>query len=250
MEDDQKKVWAKRAKRYNNLEWVNKEDIVGTFIDLCDLESSDIVLDVGCGTGKIICSICDMVKEGHGMDISEEMLSFIDKDKYKNLFLKIGDITNTDYKDNTFDKITARLIFHHLVNEENLKKAIMECYRILKPNGRIIISEGVPPHKDLKEDYTRIFELKEKRIVFLPEDFERILKEGGFRGIEIHEVIDRGMSIRNWLDNDGTLSEETKKQIFDLHRDSSDLFKEAYNLKEVNDDILIDVKVIIAIGLK
>ena len=182
MEDDQKKVWAKRAKRYNNLEWVNKEDIVGTFIDLCDLESSDIVLDVGCGTGKIICSICDMVKEGHGMDISEEMLSFIDKDKYKNLFLKIGDITNTDYKDNTFDKITARLIFHHLVNEENLKKAIMECYRILKPNGRIIISEGVPPHKDLKEDYTRIFELKEKRIVFLPEDFERILKEGGFRG--------------------------------------------------------------------
>lgn len=247
---NQKDLWAKRAKKYNNLYWVHKKDIISKFIEICEFLDSDVVLDLGTGTGKIACTISPLVKEVHGLDISEEMISYIDKEKYKNLILKIGDAKNLDYKDQFFDKLTARLVFHHIINDDDLEKSIKECYRVLKPGGKIIISEGVPPHPDLKKDFEEIFRLKEIRRIFLPEDIRDMLKRGDFNDIRIHTEVDKGMSVKNWLDNDGTLSEETKKKLFDLHKFASPFFKKAYNLREKGDDILIDAKVAIVTGIK
>lgn len=247
---NQKELWAKRSKKYNNLQWVHKEHIISKFVRICGFESSDLVLDIGTGTGKVACTVSPLVREVHGLDISEEMMSYINVNKYKNLVLKVGDAKRLDYTDAIFDKITARLVFHHILDDNDLSKSIQECYRVLKPSGKIIISEGVPPHSALKKDFEEIFKLKEKRRIFLPEDIKCMLEKGGFKDIEIHTNIDKEMSVKNWLDNDGTLSSDIKTQIFNLHKFSSPFFKKCYNLKEIGDDLLIDVKVAIVTGVK
>ena len=241
MLNNQGEFWKVRAERYNNLEWVNKEGIIEKLIRICDFKQDEHLLDVGCGTGKILCNAAPLVKEAHGIDISEEMLKQVELINHKNIFLKMGSIEKTNYEDESFHKITARLVFHHILTEGAQKNAIKECYRLLKKGGRIIICEGIPPHKDLKKEFVEIFKLKEERVTYLPEDMVNLLKNGGFTDTQFYYVTHKGMSVRNWLENAGNLSKETISKIMDLHGNGSKLFKEAYNLKCTGDDIFIDV---------
>lgn len=248
--NDQKDLWKKRAEFYNKLDWVSKENILQGLMLVGNFNEDDKVLDVGCGTGKVACTVAPFVKEVHGFDISKEMMSKIDLSKYPNLRLKEGSISSIDFSDESFDKVTARLILHHILDDRELDKSIKEIHRVLKPGGRIIISEGVPPHEDVKDDYTEIFKLKEERRTFMPKDLVDLLKRNGFKNIRTNIIIDEHMSVRNWLENAGTLSKEVIEKIYDLHKNASPRFKELYNLKEKEGDILIDVKVAIITGEK
>jgi ubiquinone/menaquinone biosynthesis C-methylase UbiE len=249
METDQKEVWKKRAERYNNLEWVHKKDIVSQLVHIGEFKSHETFLDAGTGTGKLATTIAPLVKEAHGLDLSPEMISQI-KHNHANLTLKVGAIHEMDYSSDYFDKITARLVFHHILDDNELHASLKQCLRVLKKGGKMLISEGVPPHKDLKQDFIKIFKYKEHRRTFLPEELKSFMEQAGFSSVQIHLITDKGMSINNWIDNDGTISSENKQKIKDLHRNGSALFKEKYNLRETEDDILIDVTVAIVVGEK
>jgi len=247
---DQKELWKDRAVRYNNLEWVNNKSRLGKLIEIGEFKESDVVLDVGTGTGKIACTLAPLVKEVHGLDISKDMLDQIDTSNFNNIILKEGTVSNSGYSPDFFDKITARLIFHHILDDKELKDSVSECHRILKPGGKIVISEGVPPAENVKQDFINIFKLKEDRRTFMESDIKNLLEEAGFKNVKIHMITQEEMSVNNWLDNDGTLSEEAKKKIKDLHRFSSEEFKKAYNLKDLGHDMLIDIKVAKVVGEK
>lgn len=247
---DEKEFWKIRAGKYNELEWVTKKDIIRSLIDISDFKNNHVVLDAGCGTGKVATSVYHLVDKVYGIDISEAMMSSINKEKFPHLNLDVGDIKNMHYDDDMFDRIIARLVFHHIIDDKELDKAVKECHRVLKKGGKILISEGVPPVKDVEKDFTEIFKLKEKRRTLTSENTKDLLEKNGFKNVKVHFVRDREMSIRNWLDNSGDLSDETKQKIFDMHKHSSEIFKKAYNLKDTGDDILIDVKVAIVTGEK
>ena len=64
-----------------------KEEVSEIILNLKEVhfklnQKEDVVLDVGCGTGKIACAVAPNVKEVHGLDISEEMIAFVDKEKF------------------------------------------------------------------------------------------------------------------------------------------------------------------------
>ena len=177
-------------------------------------------------------------------------LSQIDVQKYPNIFPKEATISNLPYPDNTFDRIIARLVLHHIPDSNEMDCSLKEIKRVLKPGGKFIVSEGVPPNNALKPDFEEIFKHKEERVTFLPEDLTHLLKKNGFQNVRTNIIIDEHMSVRNWLENDGHLSPETIKVIYDLHKNSSALFKESYNLKDIGHDILIDTKVVIITGEK
>jgi len=90
---------------------------------LADFSPDDKVLDCGCGTGKVMCTVAPYVGNVEGIDISEEMVSQIDLSEHPNANACVGSITDLDYPDNSFDKVTARLVFHHILKDEDLKKA-------------------------------------------------------------------------------------------------------------------------------
>lgn len=242
---NQEEFWKIRSERYNNLKWVNDDAYLKAFIASTDFNDHDLVLDVGTGTGVISHSLAPLVKEVIGLDISQDMLEHSNWEGNK-YFIK-RDILEPIFNNEVFDKITARMVFHHII--EDTQKAMDECYRVLKKGGKMILSEGVPPIKELKEDYQEIFRLKEERITFLEEDLVSLMKNSGFKNIKVivHKI--ENFSVKNWLEN-GCISDEIRDKIFELHVTASDLFKKAYNMKIKNGDCLIDIKNLILVGEK
>ena len=243
--DKQEKFWKIRAKKYNNLKWVNNISYINAFISSANFNKEDLVLDVGTGTGVISNALSPLVNQIIGLDISQDMLEHSNW-KGNKYFIK-RDIRNPIFYDNTFDKITARMVFHHIT--EKTQKAMDECYRILKKKGKMILSEGVPPIPELKKEYIEIFKLKEKRVTFLEEDLIRLMEKSGFKNLKAITHIMKNFSVKNWLENSG-LDQNKQDKIFEMHVTSSGLFKKAYNMKIVNGDCLIDVKNLIVVGEK
>ncbi len=242
---DEEEFWKIRSKRYNNLQWVTDKPYLNAFVSSGNFSRKDIVLDVGTGTGIIAHSIAPLVREVIGMDKSQEMLEHSNW-KDNKYFIK-RDIRDRLFYDGVFDKITARQVFHHIM--EDTQKAMDECCRILKNKGIMILSEGIPPSPEVKKDYIEIFRLKEKRLTFLEEDLIKLMKNSGFKNIKSIVHMMRNFSIKNWLENSG-LSAKKQDKIFEMHVTGSETFKKAYNLKIVNGDCFIDVKSIILVGEK
>ena len=115
------------------------------------LKKDEILLDIGMGTGTfaILCA-----KKGLnvvGIDFSEKMLDIARKNIEKE------DLTETikiikmpvieldeKFADNSFDKITAILIFSELYFKEQ-EFCLNQIFRILKENGEFILIDEVKP---------------------------------------------------------------------------------------------------------
>ncbi|RSK27267.1 class I SAM-dependent methyltransferase [Bacillus sp. HMF5848] len=103
--------------------------------------SSHVVLDAGCGTGQTAAYIA---KETHAkvmaIDINEEMVKKAKK-RFHSLSLSIpvqtADLLSLPYDNDLFDYI----ILESVLSFTDTKKALCECYRVLKENGVLICTE-------------------------------------------------------------------------------------------------------------
>lgn len=104
------------------------------------------VLEVGFGTGLAFPNLHDLYKEIHGIDLTADISAIESVFKSFNipLFLKEGDVTKMPYADNTFDTVLLVSILEHLKADE-LKKAMFEIHRVLKPGGQMVY--GTPVEK-------------------------------------------------------------------------------------------------------
>ncbi|MDP3787116.1 MAG: class I SAM-dependent methyltransferase [Candidatus Omnitrophota bacterium] len=243
--DYDRAFWKMRSLRYNGLEWANHRFYLDAFVKAGKFKNSDIVLDVGTGTGIVAHAVSPFVKEIIGLDKSQDMLKH--SNWYGNMYFLRRDIRNTLFVDGVFDKVTCRLVFHHILNCR--QKAMDECYRVLKKGGLMVFSEGVPPTKTVKKDYIKIFRLKEKRVTFMEEDLMDLMKKSGFKEIECEIAYLKKMSVKNWLMNSG-LHKSVQEKIFLLHKNAANYFKRDYNMIETAGDCLIDMKMAIVIGKK
>lgn len=238
-----KDYWKGRAEQYNKLEWVNGEDYLDAIFESGNFETHHSVLDIGTGTGIIAKRIAPHVKEVFAVDNSEDMAR---QSKWKdNIYFIPKDIREPFFTEGIFDRITARMVFHHILEDRDV--AMGRCYHSLKKGGLMVLSENVPPTPDCYDEFKQIFELKEKRIVFTEDELLELFAV--FTTVDLLYYMDRNFSVRNWLDNNN-LDKKIKDKIFDLHINGSDEFKEGYNMKITQDDCLIDIKDVILVGKK
>jgi len=108
------------------------------------------ILDVATGTGDVAIMTMDLIHPDKiiGVDISKQMLEIGEKKiEQKNLtnkiHLEIGDSENLRFDDNMFDAVTVAF---GVRNFENLDKGLKEIYRVLKPNGSLIVLEFSKPN--------------------------------------------------------------------------------------------------------
>lgn len=92
------------------------------------------ILDAGCGTGINLESLQNN-SNAYGLDISKDALKF---SKIRGLqSLVCGSVIMLPFRDEIFDLVFALDVIEH-VDED--RAAIRELYRILKPDGRLIIT--------------------------------------------------------------------------------------------------------------
>ena len=240
--------WAMRAKKYNQLQWANKSEYLNEFLRAGTFSASDEVLDVGTGTGIIAHTVSPHVKKVTGIDISEEMIrQAADPEKFPNIEWLQMDTHSLEFEDGTFDKLTARMVFHHVTTDT--QKGMGECFRVLKKGGKMVFSEGVPPTQHVVPFYTEMFRLKEDRITFMDEDLEALMKNADFREIEKKIYWNRRASIKNWLESSG-IPQENQDKIYQMHLELDPQGKKDYNMEITDKDCLIDMKFVILTGTK
>ena len=237
--------WINRAKKYDSLNGLNDLKYIEAFISSTDFSKNDVVLDVGTGTGIIANALAPLVKEVIGIDSSQDMLKC--NDWRCNVSFVKRDIREPLLCEEFFDKVTARLVFHHIIDKT--QKAMDECYRVLKNWGKMVLSEAVPPCPEIRDEYAEIFKVKEERLVFLEEDLVDLMRKSMFKNISVLSYVTPNFSVKNWLKNSG-LTQKKQNKIFMMHIKGSESFKQSYNMKLQNDDCLIDVKYLILVGKK
>ena len=240
------KFWCERAVHYDKLFWTKDKKYLDIILEMSDFKKDDLVLDVGVGTGAVAKKIKPYVKHVIGIDISESMLK---KGEWEGISTIKWNIRDALFTNNIFDKIIARMSFHHMV--DNLDIAIMRCYDLLKKGGKIIVAEGVPPTDEIYviEWYANMFKLKEERLTFTCEELLNRLKKIGFKNIKVHKYIMKNFSIKNWLINSG-LEKEKQNEIMKMHLSADKRIQSVYNMQYINDDCLVDTKNIILFGKK
>ncbi|PIY97270.1 MAG: hypothetical protein COY66_00025 [Candidatus Kerfeldbacteria bacterium CG_4_10_14_0_8_um_filter_42_10] len=142
----QEQVWDKIAPLWNKYKVAHfgddrKGNLIDDFIDKNDKK----ILDLGCGSGRNFKSLIDSGFKGkiYGVDFSREMLELARENAKKleiDFELKKANAWQTGYDDDFFDKIICIATIHCILKKENRKKTLIECFRVLKPKGRALIT--------------------------------------------------------------------------------------------------------------
>ncbi len=110
---------------------------------LQNIPKSEIILDLGCGTGELIEKIINKVSgKVIGVDNSPNMLEkarerFSDP---KRVSFRIGDLDHLPLGDGEADCALMSMALHHLPHPQ---KSLQETFRVLSPQGTFIIADFV-----------------------------------------------------------------------------------------------------------
>jgi SAM-dependent methyltransferase len=171
----------------------------GSTISAQDLINNPKILYVGVGGGMELLQFSYFSRQKGGVigvDVVDEMLeasrkNFIiaeqENDWFKSEFveLKKGDALNLPIEDETIDVAAQNCLFN-IFKTEDLKKALQEMYRVLKPNGRLVMSDPTceqPMNDALRnDDHLRALCLSGSIPIA---DYIKALTDVGFGTIEI-----------------------------------------------------------------
>lgn len=100
--------------------------------------SGKIVLNTGCGCGYGSEVLLQKAKEVYNIDISESLIAYgsVKYAKDNNHFM-VMDAQDLKLKNNFFDCVVAFELIEHLANPYRF---LLECHRVLKKSGRLILS--------------------------------------------------------------------------------------------------------------
>ncbi len=127
----------------NHPKWQRQEAIVQMIKDNI-VSSSSKILNLGCGPGLLEEELAKSGFGGVGIDSSEHMIRICQSrsDKYSfsdNWAFKVGDCEKTDFANESFDCVVASGLIEYMPED---KKMLSESYRVLKPNGILILNVG------------------------------------------------------------------------------------------------------------
>jgi demethylmenaquinone methyltransferase/2-methoxy-6-polyprenyl-1,4-benzoquinol methylase len=103
---------------------------------LANLPANGLLLDVGGGTGRVSEALEKCASKVIVTDLSFEML--IRARVNKGLLAVCAQAEKMPFPDDSFDRIIMVDALHHVYSQKN---SASELWRLIKPNGRIIIEE-------------------------------------------------------------------------------------------------------------
>ena len=96
------------------------------------------VLELGCGTGYFTQELARSGADVTAIDVSPELLEIARSNcSAPNVRYQIENASALSYSDAVFDSVVGSSVLHHL----EIKEALRDIYRVLKPGGTIYFTE-------------------------------------------------------------------------------------------------------------
>jgi SAM-dependent methyltransferase len=185
----------------------------GNPVALASLREGEIVLDLGSGAGFDCFLASSKVGEKGkviGVDMTPEMIKKARenarKDGYKNVEFRLGEIENLPVSDNSVDVVISNCVINLSPDKD---KTFQEAFRVLKPGGRIMISDIVllkELPKSIKESIDAYIGCISGAI--LKDEYLEKIKKAGFEEVE---VIDETLFPVELMANDPTVNKIIEK---------------------------------------
>lgn len=156
---------------------------------LDQFNQNDVVLDAGCGDGKLTAMIAPRVKSVLGIDNQKLPLDFakliFNKLKIRNVKFKVGDFIGLEkFKNKSFDKIVCFDVIEHIPREK-AEEAVKNFARMLKTDGKLYLTTPngeeffgrIFGHKTLHKHY---WEYSVKELVKMFKHYFEDIKVNGY----------------------------------------------------------------------
>ena len=171
----------------------------GSTVHPRDLVNNPKVLYVGVGGGMELLQFAYFSRQNNGVigvDVVDEMLAasernFADAEQLNPWFkkemvdLRKGDALNLPVEDNSIDVAAQNCLFN-IFKQDELKQALKEMYRVLKPRGRLVMSdptcETAMPETLKEDERLRALCLSGSLPLW---DYIKMITDAGFGTIEI-----------------------------------------------------------------
>jgi ArsR family transcriptional regulator len=168
---------------------------------LGQIKEKDTVLDLGSGAGfDCFLAVKKVGKSGRviGVDFSKEMIakstSLAKQFGYENVEFRLGDIENLPVEDSSVDVVISNCVINLAPNKS---RVFAEAYRVLKPEGKMLVSDIV-----LLEDIPDEIKGNEELLAgcvggaILRDDYIKLVQEVGFSVSILEE--DKAISKRQY----------------------------------------------------
>jgi ubiquinone/menaquinone biosynthesis C-methylase UbiE len=112
------------------------------------LSDSAKVLDAGCGPGRDADLLSKQGFKVTGLDLSEGLLK-VARRKFPAIDFVQGNFLHLPFEDSSFDGIWSNTSLLHLETVDDVKKALSEMHRVLRPNGvlHVVVKAQTGEHK-------------------------------------------------------------------------------------------------------
>ena len=133
------------------------------------------LLDLGTGTGRMLDLFGPDIERGLGLDLSLDMLALarnrLDRAGLRHCSVRHGDIYDLALPRDSFDVVLIHQVLHFL---DDGGRAIAEAARVLRPGGRLLVTDFAPHDLEFLRD-----EHAHRRLGFAPETVSQWLKAPG-----------------------------------------------------------------------
>jgi arsenite methyltransferase len=157
---------------------------------LASLKKGEIVLDLGSGAGFDCFLAANKVgPKGKviGVDMTPEMIKKAkenaQKNRIENVEFKLGEIENLPLEDNSVDVVISNCVINLSGDKP---KVLREIFRVLKPGGRVAISD-IALLKELPKKVRESVEAYASCVggAILIEEYKKIIKASGLKKVKI-----------------------------------------------------------------
>ena len=175
------KKWDKWAETYDGNNWEYKyiRKVQRSVLPLLDIKKNMTFLDLGCGTGRAVGQVADLVNNKgtfYGVDLSAKMIAKakVNFKGHKNFHFIKANAESIPLKNNLFDIIICTNSFHHYYHPD---KVMEEIHRLLKSKGKIYILDPTADSWGLKlisklakfieSDHMKLYSSEEFKSLFI-----------------------------------------------------------------------------------
>jgi arsenite methyltransferase len=176
----------------------------GNPVALAGLKEGETVLDLGSGAGMDVFLAAGKVGVGGrviGVDMTEEMVERARRTAYDygydNVEFRLGEIEDLPIDNNSVDVIISNCVIN-LAPDKG--KVFMEAYRVLKPGGRLMVSDLVT-EEELPREIRESFDAWAGCVAgaLVKGDYIDVIKRAGFEEVKIVSESSYDIDVSNEL---------------------------------------------------